>query len=80
LRSWAESKEPMLQRSFIEYCYGKPPDKVEMTGLENKTTLTLYFAHEFDKKFGDTAVVARSLPCSALNGEGTRRPLLPDAN
>jgi len=29
LRSWAESKEPMLQRSFIEYCYGKSPDKIE---------------------------------------------------
>jgi hypothetical protein len=45
LRSWAESKEPMLQRSFIEYAFGKPPDKIE-TNLAPKTTLRLYFAHE----------------------------------
>ena len=46
LRSWAASKEPALQRAFIEYCYGKPPEKVEASGLENKTTLILHYGHE----------------------------------
>jgi hypothetical protein len=46
LRSWAKSKEPALQKAFIEYASGKVPDKIETTGLENETTLTLYFDHE----------------------------------
>jgi hypothetical protein len=73
LRSWAESKEPMLQRSFIEYAFGKPPDKIE-TNLAPKTTLRLYFAHEepgWQQPGG--AIIG-------VNGEGTRRPLLPDAD
>src|SRR6266481_5643549 len=32
--------------TFIEYCYGKPPEKVEASGLENKTTLILHYGHE----------------------------------
>jgi hypothetical protein len=72
LRSWAESKEPTLQKAFIEYAFGKVPDKLETNPLENKTTLTLYYAHErpgyrrrvFDK-LGDSGVVGRNL----LNGE-----------
>jgi hypothetical protein len=46
LRSWAKSKEPMLQLKFVEYGFGKVPDKLETTGLENKTVITLYFDHE----------------------------------
>jgi hypothetical protein len=46
LRSWAKSKEPQLQKAFIEYAFGKVPDKVEATGLENKTTLILHYADE----------------------------------
>jgi hypothetical protein len=46
LRSWAESKEPVLQKAFIEYAFGKVPDKVETTGLENKPTLILHYPHE----------------------------------
>ena len=37
LRSWAASREPTLQRAFIEYGFGKPPEKVEAEGLEPKT-------------------------------------------
>ena len=74
LRSWAESKEPMLQRSFIEYCYGKPPDKIE-TNLAPKTILRLHYAHEFpDWQQPDGPIIAVN------NGEGTRRPLLPGAD
>jgi hypothetical protein len=74
LRSWAESKEPMLQRTFIEYAFGKPPDKIETTGLENKTRLILHYAHEMPGWKQPNG------PTIAVNGEGTRRPLLPDAD
>ncbi len=58
LREWAESKEPQLQKAFIEYCFGKVPDKLESTGLENKKTLILHYGHEFkrlerDRLLGD---------------------------
>jgi hypothetical protein len=45
LRSWAESKEPTLQKSFMEYAFGKVPDKLE-TPLEERTTLILNYGHE----------------------------------
>ena len=44
LRSWA--KDTRHQRDFIEYAFGKVPDKLETTGLENKTSLVLHFDHE----------------------------------
>jgi hypothetical protein len=53
LRSWAASREPVLQKAFIEYCYGKPPEKLETTGLENKTTLILHYAHERPDLLGE---------------------------
>ena len=46
LESWKDSPEPSLQKAFIEYAFGKVPDKIEATGLENKTTLVLHFDHE----------------------------------
>lgn len=46
LRRWRDSFEPSLQKAFIEYAFGKVPDKIEATGLENKTTLVLHFDHE----------------------------------
>jgi hypothetical protein len=46
LRRWKDSPEPTLQKAFAEYGFGKVSDKLETTGLENKTTLTLYFDHE----------------------------------
>jgi hypothetical protein len=30
LRQWAQSKNPQLQRAFIEIAYGKVPDNVEV--------------------------------------------------
>ena len=71
--------EPATFGPGVQYGFGKPPDEIE-TNLEPKTTLRLYYAHEFDKKFGDTKVVARSLPDSASNSEGTLRLSLPDAD
>lgn len=46
LSRWKHSVEPSLQRAFVEYAFGKVPDKIEATGLENKTTLVLHFDHE----------------------------------
>ena len=34
LRQWAMSKNPQLQKGFIEIAFGKVPDKVEMTGAD----------------------------------------------
>ena len=34
LRQWATSKNPQLQRAFIEIAFGKTPDKVELTGKD----------------------------------------------
>ena len=32
LRQWAQSKNPILQRAFIEIAFGKVPDKVDLSG------------------------------------------------
>jgi hypothetical protein len=34
LRQWAQSKNPQLQRAFIEIAYGKVPDKLDVTGMD----------------------------------------------
>ncbi len=49
LRSWAKSEEPQLQRAFIEYAFGKVPEKIDCETLENKTTLILHYGHEKEK-------------------------------
>jgi hypothetical protein len=46
LRQWSRSKQPALQLAFVAYAYGKPPEKIETNGLENKPTLILHYAHE----------------------------------
>lgn len=46
LREWAASGDVAKQKAFVEYAFGKVPDKIESTGLENKTTLVLRFDHE----------------------------------
>jgi len=45
-RSWAVSKEPILQKSFMEYAFGKVPDKLETNPLEDRKTLILNYGHE----------------------------------
>lgn len=32
LRQWAQSKNPMLQRQFVEVAFGKVPDEVKVSG------------------------------------------------
>lgn len=33
LRQWAQSKNPQLQRAFIEVAFGKVPDNVDIDGV-----------------------------------------------
>ena len=32
VRSWAQSKNPILQKAFVEIAFGKVPDRTELTG------------------------------------------------
>jgi hypothetical protein len=53
LRTWAKSKEPQLQRAFIEYAFGKVPEKMDASVLGSKPTLILHYGHEKDKRDQD---------------------------
>jgi len=46
LRSRAESDEPQLQRAFVEYAFGRVPNKLETSPLEGAKTLILHYGHE----------------------------------
>jgi hypothetical protein len=45
-RKWATSSEPTLQKAFVEYCYGKVPDKLEHDGTISGPIVILRHAHE----------------------------------
>lgn len=36
LRSWRDSHEPVLQKAFVEYAFGKVPDKINLGDNEGK--------------------------------------------
>jgi hypothetical protein len=72
VRHAVRSKDPALHRLAFEYAFGKVPDKIEATGLENKTTLILHYAHERVEELADHA----DHDAPAVNG----RPLLRDAD
>ncbi len=63
LRSWARSSEPALQRAFVEYAFGRVPDRLDCETLENKTTLILHYGHEKER-----------LEREGLLGNGDERP------
>jgi hypothetical protein len=65
LRQWSRSKQPALQLAFVAYAYGKPPEKIEAIGLENKPVLVLHYAHERPRL---APSVCRTLPDKG-NGE-----------
>jgi hypothetical protein len=71
VRHAVRSKDPALHRLALEYAFGKVPDKIEATGLENRTQLILHHAHERVEALADAPTA---------NGEATRRPLLRDAD
>jgi hypothetical protein len=58
VRHWTKSKDPALHRLCAEYAFGKVPEKLETTGLENKTTLVLSFAHEVRQELPAQATLA----------------------
>lgn len=43
LRQWAQSKDPRLQQAFINYAYGKVPDKVEIPKEGNEIVVTVKY-------------------------------------
>jgi hypothetical protein len=45
LRIWSGSKEPSLQKAFMEYAFGKVPDKLEGVTFPQQT-LVLHYDHE----------------------------------
>jgi hypothetical protein len=45
LRIWSASKEPTLQKAFMEIAFGKVPDEIEGVQFP-KTTLVLHYGHE----------------------------------
>jgi hypothetical protein len=53
-RRWSRSKNPMLQKLFVEIAFGPvPPTKLEVNELEPRTTLTLFFDHERQRVIRD---------------------------
>ena len=48
-RRWSRSKNPRLQKLFVEYAFGPPP-KAETEGLESKTVLYLHWPHELEDR------------------------------
>lgn len=42
LRQWAQSKDPRLQQAFINYAYGKVPDKLEASGIDGNAIKVEY--------------------------------------
>ena len=45
-RKWAVSPEPTLQKAFVEYCFGKVPDKHEIGAGDDAAIVILRHAHE----------------------------------
>jgi hypothetical protein len=46
LRSWLKSRRPKLQELFAFYCWGRPPDRIELEELAPRTKLILHWPHE----------------------------------
>ncbi len=64
LRSWAHSPEPQLQKAFIEYAFGKVPDKIDAT-MEHRSKLYLNYSHEESNARKDHSRLSPSVPQSA---------------
>jgi hypothetical protein len=47
MRQWATSKDPRLVQAFIQYAFGKVPDKQELTGRDGAAvTLKVVYDHK----------------------------------
>jgi hypothetical protein len=62
LRSWLASAEPQLQRAFVEYAFGKVPDKLDAPALDTRTTLILNYGHEKEKRDAEHDSLAAEVP------------------
>jgi hypothetical protein len=69
VRKWLHSNEPAAQRALAEYAFGKVPDKLETTGLENKVTLILHHAHERRDAIADSEMPALPAHNGTLDGQ-----------
>jgi hypothetical protein len=68
LRSWLKSRQPKLQELFAFYCWGRPPEKIEMAGLEDKTTVVVHYGNERPELFGQRRLeAAKPLEISEKN-------------
>ena len=50
VRSWATSKKPILQIKFVEYAFGKVPNKTETNPFEGRRVIRLVHAHELRRE------------------------------
>ena len=59
MRKWATSKDPRLQQAFIEYAYGKVPNKQEVTGTSGAAmNIVLKWAEEYVESNDNTTETA----------------------
>jgi|SRR3990167_4173882 len=49
LRQWAQSKNPILQKQFIEIAFGKVPDNIQLTGKDGKPIEIVEVVRDADK-------------------------------
>jgi hypothetical protein len=65
LRQWATSKDARLQQAFIEYAFGKPPQRQEVTGADGGAV-----KQEITVK--DGSIISKLLP--ELTAGRTKKP------
>lgn len=54
LRNWAMSSDVNKQKAFVEYAYGKVPQRNEVTGLNGEPLIPKRAESALDKVYGDT--------------------------
>jgi hypothetical protein len=66
LRAWAVSGDPQAQKLFVEYAYGKVPNKEEITGADGGANkLIIEVVRRDDNADGSTGVAETSPETSA---------------
>jgi hypothetical protein len=64
LRMWSGSKEPSLQKAFMEYGFGKVPDKLEGVTFPQQT-LVLHYDHESKSNGANGTRIPPAVPSGA---------------
>jgi hypothetical protein len=73
LRSWAKSKDLQAQKAFMEYAFGKVPDKIEGVQLP-KQTLILHYGNDRPGFRPDSGPSALRLKQQSATGDGNPEP------